>query len=103
MTNDPALSGWELWIEEAFRDLKSYSWQVEQADLSDPQRMMHLWIMLVVAYGWMLLIGAARADLGLTAYGKRQPDGRIVRRWSLFREGRQAFLAASPPSVPPHR
>lgn len=102
VTNDETLDGWEyaqrMWIEEAFRDLKSHGWQVENADLTDPQRMTHLWIFLVVAYGWMLLLGAAVEALGRTATRKRRADGTSVRRWSLFREGRQAFLAASPPS-----
>jgi hypothetical protein len=35
VTNDPTLTGWEyaqrMWIEEAFRDLKSHGWQLEQA------------------------------------------------------------------------
>lgn len=101
VTNDPTLTGWEyaqrMWIEEAFRDLKSHGWQVEQADLSDPERMTHLWIFLVVAYAWMLLLGATRAAMGLTASLRRRCDGSFVRRWSLFREGRQAFLSASPP------
>lgn len=101
VTNDPSLTGWEyaqrMWIEEAFRDLKSHGWQVEQAALTDPQRMTHLWIFLAVAYGWMLLLGAAVAASGLAAALKRKPDGSFVRRWSLFREGRQAFLLASLP------
>ena len=102
VTNDPRLTGWEyaqrMWIEEAFRDLKSHGWQVEQADLTDPARMARLWILLVVAYAWMLLLGQAVALAGQAAYLKRRADGTYVRRWSLFREGRQAFLAASPPS-----
>lgn len=101
VTNDPSLTGWEyaqrMWIEQAFRDLKSHGWHVENAALTDPQAMSHLWIFLVVAYAWMLLLGAAVAALGLTASLKRRPDGSLVRRWSLFREGRQAFLAATPP------
>jgi Transposase DDE domain len=101
VTNDRSLTGWEyaqrMWIEEAFRDLKSHGWQVEQADLSDPERMTHLWIVLVVAYGWMLLLGAAVAASGLAAALKRKPDGSFVRQWSLFREGRQTFLLASFP------
>lgn len=99
VTNDPHLSGWEyaqrMWIEEAFRDLKSHGWHVEQAALTDPDRMERLWILLVVAYGWMLLLGAALATLGLTTPLQRRADGSRVRRCSLFREGRQAFLAAS--------
>lgn len=101
VTNDPALTGWEyaqrMWIEEAFRDLKSHGWDVENTGLTDPQRMARLWIFLVVAYAWMLVWGTALLALGLTARLKRRPDGYRVRRWSLFREGRQAFLAAGPP------
>jgi hypothetical protein len=102
VTNDPNLTGWEyaqrMWIEEAFRDLKSHGWQLEASTLTDPARMARLWIILVVAYAWMLLLGQAvvEADMGLRR--KRQADGRYVRRWSLFREGRQAFLTASPPT-----
>jgi hypothetical protein len=102
VTNEPALTGWEygqrMWVEEAFRDLKSHGWQLEQAALTDPDRMARLWIVLVVAYAWMLFVGAAQTQRGHTAALKRQPDGAYVRRWSLFREGRQAFLIACPPS-----
>jgi hypothetical protein len=101
VTNDPTLTGWEyaqrMWIEEAFRDLKSHGWQVEQALCADPDRMARLWILLVVAYGWMLLLGAAVVAVFGGAAPKRRPNGSLVRCWSLFREGRQAFLAASPP------
>lgn len=101
VTNDPSLNGWEyaerMWVEEAFRDLKSHGWQVEVASLVDPERMSNLWIVLVVAYGWMLLLGSAVVAQGLGAASKRLADGSRVRRWSLFREGRQAFLAAGPP------
>ena len=101
VTNDPTVTGWEyaerMWIEQAFRDLKSHGWHVEDAALSDPQRMAHLWIFLVVAYAWMLFLGAARLLLGQTAALKRHADGTLRRQWSLFREGRQAFLAGCPP------
>jgi hypothetical protein len=101
VTNDPTLSGWEyaqrMWIEEAFRDLKSHGWQVEDAALTDPQRMARLWVLLVVAYAWMLFLGQALAAAGITLAPKRLPDGSLVRRWSLFREGRRAFLSACPP------
>jgi hypothetical protein len=104
VTNDPTLTGWEyaqrMWIEQAFRDLKSHGWQVEAASLTDPQRMACLWVILVVAYAWMLLLGAAVSAHGLALAPKRRPDGSCVRRWSLFREGRQAFLAAIPFASP---
>lgn len=101
VTNDPALTGWEyarrMWVEQAFRDLKSHGWQLEQTTFTDPARLERLWIFLVVAYAWMLLWGAALLAHGLLASLKRRPDGSFVRQWSLFREGRQAFLTASPP------
>lgn len=101
VTNDPTLNGWEyaqrMWIEEAFRDLKSHGWQIEQALSHPPERMARLWILLVVAYAWMLFFGAAVVATSGGIALKRRPDGSYVRRWSLFREGRLAFLAASPP------
>lgn len=104
VTNEPGLQGWEyaqrMWIEAAFRDLKSHGWQLENAGLTEPDRMAHLWIILVVAYGWMLLFGAALLAAGAGSALKRQPDRTFVRRWSLFREGRQAFLTAAPSFSP---
>lgn len=101
VTNDPTLTGWEyaqrMWIEEAFRDLKSHGWDCEDAALDQPQRVERLWILLVVAYAWMLLIGIHLEQLGRTQPRKRRKDGSRVRSISLFREGRQAFLAAPSP------
>ena len=102
VTNDPTLDGSEygqrMWIEELFRDLKSHGWDMENTTFTDPQRMAYLWIFLAVAYAWMLMWGVRQLALGLTAPTKRRADGSHVRRWSLFREGRQAFLALAPPS-----
>jgi hypothetical protein len=101
VTNDDTLTGWEyaqrMWIEEAFRDLKSHGWQVEEVRWTDPERMARLWIFLVVAYAWMLLLGAVREALGLTAAPRNQLDP-PVRRWSLFHEGRMAYLTSAPPT-----
>ena len=98
VTNDPTLSGWEyaqrMWIEQAFRDLKSHGWQLDAVALTDPDRLAHLWVLLVVAYAWMLFLGAALAAAQRTLPLQRRRDGTVVRRWSLFREGRRAFLAA---------
>jgi hypothetical protein len=100
VTNDPALTGWEyaqrMWIEEAFRDLKSHGWQVEDVLWTDPERMARLWILLVVAYAWTLLMGVVREALGLTTAGRRNRKGQLVRHLSLFQEGRQAFLTDPP-------
>jgi len=99
VTNDPALTGWEyaerMWIEEGIRDLKSHGWDVELASLDSAQRMSHLWIILVVAYAWMLLWGTKLEEAGLSAPLRRRKAGKLGRTWSLFREGRQAFLTAA--------
>jgi hypothetical protein len=101
VTNDPTLTGWEyaerMWIEEAFRDLKSHGWHIEDALFDDPARMARLWILLVVAYTWMLFIGQAVETVGLSFAPQRRPDGARVRRWSLFQEGRRFLLSAAPP------
>jgi hypothetical protein len=98
VTNDPQLTGWEyakrFWIEESFRDLKSHGWQVEQALLTCPQRMARLWILLVVAYTWLLLWGCALIDARRRSL-KRHKDGAQVARCSFFRLGWQDFIKYS--------
>jgi hypothetical protein len=100
VTNDATLTGWEyaqrMWIEEAFRDLKSFGFRLQDAWLESPSRIAHLLILLVVAYAWLLLWGHALEVQHRTAALKKRKDGSSVRRWSLFREGRQAFLLARP-------
>jgi hypothetical protein len=97
VTNDPHLTGWEyaqrMWIEQAFRDLKSHGWQWGQSGIPCPQRMERLLLVLVLAYTWMLLWGKAAVSRQRVCAHKRLPDGRCVRRLSLFREGLQAFQA----------
>lgn len=99
VTNDPTLNGPEyaqrMWIEEAFRDLKSHGWQVEAVQWTNPQRMARLWIVLVVAYAWMLFIGADLEARGETTAKRRDGNGNLVRHFSLFQEDRQAFLTDS--------
>jgi len=100
VTNDATLTGWEyaqrMWIEEAFRDLKSFGFQLEDAWLDVPSRIAHLLIVVAVAYAWLLLWGHVREAQHQTAALKKRKDGATVRRWSLFREGRQAMLLAVP-------
>lgn len=99
VTNDPTLNGPEyaerMWIEEAFRDLKSHGWQVEAVQWTSPQRMARLWILLVVAYAWMLFIGVICETNGSTSARRTDDNGNTVRHLSLFREGRQVFLTDS--------
>ena len=100
VTNDPALSGWDyafrMSIDETFRDLKSFGFQLEDADLSSPSRVAHLLIFIVVAYTFLLWLGQSLEALQATARPRKRAHGSSARRWSLFREGRQAFLASSP-------
>lgn len=95
VTNDDTISGWEygqrMWQEESFRDLKSYGWQLEETQFTEPDRLARLWIILVVAYVWLILWGRELEQRGLTQPPSRREDGRLVRRWSLFREGLHAF------------
>jgi len=97
VTNDPTLSGWEyaqrMWIEEAFRDLKSFGFQLESAALDSSRRLAYLLVFLAVAYTWLIFWGAS---LGASAPTKKAKNGSRVRRWSLFRLGRQAFLLSCP-------
>lgn len=91
-TNDPSITGFEyaqrFWIEEAFRDLKSAGWRLEGVTQLHPERLHRLLVILIVAYAWMLLWGKALEEKRLTA--SLRSNG--VRRYSLFREGRQAFI-----------
>src|SRR5258708_20571481 len=100
VTNEPALRGFEyaqrMWQEEAFRDLKSYGFDLEHAALSDPNRLAYLLVLLVVAYAWLLLWGRAPELAHLTAAPKQHKDGSLVSRYSLFREPRQPFLSTLP-------
>ena len=102
VTNDARLTGWEyaqrFWIEEAFRDLKSRGWQVEQAALVCPRRLERLWILLVVAYTWLLLWGCALVDARHRCR-KRQKDGTYRARWSYFRLGWLAFIKYAAPPI----
>lgn len=103
VTNDPALTGWEyaqrMWIEAAFRDLKSHGWQLQQNCFTCPQRLARFWILLVVAYAWLLIWGWSLEQAGCTQPAKRRPSGASTRQWSLFREGWLAFLAHHPPLI----
>ena len=98
VTNDSTLTGWEyaqrMWIEHAFRDLKSHGWQWGRSGLTCQKRVERLLILLVLAYTWMLTWGLAVVQAGRNCATKRRANGTLVRRLSLFREGLLAFKAA---------
>jgi len=95
VTNDPDLLGEEYgtrnWQEQSFRDLKSYGWQWEQSWVTDPHRMTRFMILLVIAYGWILSLGAyAVYDKGAHALQKHV-SGEYRRYRSMFKEGLNWF------------
>lgn len=98
VTNDPHLTGWEyaqrMWVEQAFRDLKSHGWHLDQTQMRTPQRLAQLWIILVVAYTWLLLVGESLAQTQAAGPRRRLPDGTEVHQWSFFRIGLLAFIKA---------
>ena len=95
MTNDERVSGWEyaqrMWVEEAFRDLKSHGWRLEATALTCPDRLARLWIVLMVAYAWMLLWGATLAQAERTLPLKRHSDGTWYAAGVYFERGGWRF------------
>jgi hypothetical protein len=53
-TGDYAIRMWE---EEAFRDLKSSGWQWQWSHVYDPEHAERLWLVMSLAYVWMLSLG----------------------------------------------
>lgn len=76
--------GWRMWEELAFRDFKSMGWQWQKSRIWEPEHANRLWLVLALAYAWVLSLGTQGACLKevrpeLTR-GKK-------RRLSLFRLG----------------
>lgn len=67
--------------------------------LTCPDCMARLWVLLVAAYAWLLVWGMTLATGGKPIPQKCHADGSTRRQWSLFREGRQAFLRATSPPL----
>ena len=93
--SDPDLTGWEYgqrnWEEQAFRDLKSGGWKWDDSHVWLPAHAHRLLLVLALAYGWMLTLGAGlRAD-----DAQRRQTSRGTRcRLSIFRLGLRFFKAA---------
>jgi hypothetical protein len=104
VTNDPHLSGFEYarrnWQEQSFKDLKSAGWQWGQSQVWLPDHARRLLLVLAVAYGWTLALGAHVFRTCQQARPKVFADGRRERRYSLFTEGWLYFCAMI---VQPHR
>lgn len=103
-SNDPHLSGHRYalrwWQEESFRDLKSGGWQWQGSHITHPERMERLVLVMAIAYGWMLSLGAAVRALPSAAC-KTVFSLDELRRYSLFRLGLRWFKHLV--SVAPHQ
>ena len=56
--------GWRMWEELAFRDFKSMGWQWQKSRVWDPEHANRLWLVLTLAYAWVLSLGTQGACIG---------------------------------------
>lgn len=95
VTHDPGLSGYEYarrnWQEQSFRDLKSGGWQWADSRIRQADHMERLLVVLVVAYGWMLVLGSQAVAQDCAQPWYRTGSNQLRRQWSLFKEGLQYF------------
>ncbi|MDB6023024.1 MAG: transposase family protein [Pedosphaera sp.] len=75
--------GWRMWEELAFRDFKSAGWQWQKSRVWKPEHANRLWLVLALAYAWMLSLGTQGA---LREVRPQLVRGRGCRR-SLFALG----------------
>ena len=114
LTNHPeaqgAWYGMRMWEELAFRDFKSYGWQWQRSRVWRAERANILWLVMALAYVWMLSLGTQvahtpRLKRELTR-GKRPRFSlftlglRLLRRWLSLKRRlsvRLHLIAQSPP------
>jgi hypothetical protein len=80
--------GLRMWQELAFRDFKSFGWQWERSRVWQPRRADLMWLVMALAYVWVLSMGtlvATHPDLSRELSRGRQ------RRHSLFSLGLAYF------------
>ncbi|MEP0763948.1 MAG: transposase [Chloroflexota bacterium] len=96
VTNDPRLTGHEYarrnWQEQSFRDLKSGGWHWGASRVKHPNHAARLLVLLVLAYVWMVALGSQAVAEGRAQPLTREPEGKLRRAWSLFREGLTFFI-----------
>lgn len=96
VTNDDRLTGHEYarrnWQEQSFRDLKSGGWHWGDSRVQQPDHVARLWVLLVVAYAWLVALGSQAVAEGRAQPLLRRADGTLRRLWSMFREGLRFFV-----------
>jgi hypothetical protein len=55
--------GWRMWEELGFRDFKSYGWNWQKSHVWDPAHANRLWLVMALAYAWVLSLGTQAAHL----------------------------------------
>src|SRR5206468_281375 len=76
--------GWRMWEELAFRDFKSMGWQWHKSRVWAPEHANRLWLVLALAYAWVLSLGTQGACLQQV---RPELTRGHKRRLSLFRLG----------------
>jgi hypothetical protein len=72
-----------MWIDETFRDLKSYGFHLDQTGLRDVRRIDRLVLVLVLACWWVMNIGRWLDRMGLRRYMDRAKRPKL----SIFQLG----------------
>lgn len=83
--------GWRMWEELAFRDFKSYGWNWQKSHVWDPAHANRLWLVMALAYAWILSLGTRAAQL--LAVRREVCRGQQLRQ-SLFVLGIRVLLRA---------
>jgi len=87
--------GWRMWEELAFRDFKSTGWQWQKSRVWQPAHANRLWLVLALAYAWMLSLGTQGACLKKVrpelSRGKSRRHSLFALGLRLFRRARELF------------
>jgi len=75
--------GWRMWEELAFRDFKSMGWQWQKSRVWNPEHANRLWLVLALAYAWVLSLGTQALCKGVRSEVTRGKKPHL----SLFRMG----------------
>jgi hypothetical protein len=86
-----------MWIEETFRDLKSYGFHLEQTGLQHVHRIDRLVLILVLACWWVMNLGRWLDRMGLRRHVDRAKHGKLsVFQLGLRFANRQLHLGKVP-------